>query len=511
MYLAKKQVHSPPPPISQPRPLKHKRVKLRVQDSDDEIPIEQPPLLPPLTPEYEFYCRCGSRQHGDLQKESEMAIQCDNCERWSHIACQRDGQASTLAKKEPFYCDTADSVPPHKSSYGETFVVGFPGYTSVSMNLSTMIRPGKGALARHGKYWYPVRIKSRQQVGGKALFTVKWWRHCSFKPDTQPPVEVGEEDLVDALYGDCKRRRMIRLGRWIHAHEVPQHEDIIANYKNIPYSVNIDEALTPHSQLLTDILEQPDPVRMCNAVPVLGYLADLSAKTGCKHTTVPYCGDLSLTDCAQIANWIYHRIPGASKQIINWLNCATYAHACTIVVAKRKKNQLQELAENMLTEPNAILEAAWLDLQVSYDLSSMDIDVDLECLGILEQQMFKLSLAAGAAGNEQWGKDTGAHQDRWNPYEGLPEYWNHGDRDPYAPEFEGELDVRDLDVLWRGALTPNSVGRTLVKEVSPKSLRKRNISRSPNHGHVQGRYTRVRVHKLPILSSYCEMNTRLVW
>ncbi|KAG1857505.1 hypothetical protein F4604DRAFT_2039446 [Suillus subluteus] len=46
----------------------------------------------------------------------------------------------------------------------------------------------------------------------------------------------------------------------------------------------------------------------------------------------------------------------------------------------------------------------------------------------------------GAPGNEQWGKDAGTHQDRWNPYEGLPEYWNHGDRDPYAPEFEGKLD-----------------------------------------------------------------------
>ncbi|KAG2128336.1 uncharacterized protein EDB93DRAFT_1043796, partial [Suillus bovinus] len=51
--------------------------------------------------------------------------------------------------------------------------------------------------------------------------------------------------------------------------------------------------------------------------------------------------------------------------------------------------------------------------------SLMDIDIDLECLGILEQRMFELSLAAGAAGNEQWVKDADAHQDRWNPYEGL--------------------------------------------------------------------------------------------
>ncbi|KAG1843234.1 hypothetical protein C8R48DRAFT_837816 [Suillus tomentosus] len=155
----------------------------------------------------------------------------------------------------------------------------------------------------------------------------------------------------------------------------------------------------------------------------------------------------------------------ASKQIVNWLNCATYAHACTIVIAKRKKNRLQEMAKHILTErrsaaldvdsksvptpeeeANAILQAAWLDLQLSYDPSAMDVDVDLECLGILEQRMFELSLAAGAAGNEQWGKDAGTHQDRWNPYEGLPEHWNHGDRDPYAPEFEGELDVRHFHI-----------------------------------------------------------------
>jgi hypothetical protein len=243
---------------------------------------------------------------------------------------------------------------------------------------------------------------------------------------------------------------------------VPQHEDVIANFENIPYSINIDEVLTPHSQLLTDIFERPDPVKMRDAVPVLGYLADLSEKTGRKHSTVPYCGDLSLTDCAQIANWIYHQIPGASKRIVDWLNCATYAHACTIVVSKRKKNQLEQSARNIWIEShsldadsvptpeehtNMMLQAAWLDLQLSYDLSSMDIDVDLECLGILEQRMFELSLAAGAAGNEQWGKDAGAHQDQWNPYEGLPEYWNHGDRDPYAPEFEGEVDVSFYHVI----------------------------------------------------------------
>ncbi|KAG2142396.1 hypothetical protein DEU56DRAFT_793959 [Suillus clintonianus] len=144
-------------------------------------------------------------------------------------------------------------------------------------------------------------------------------------------------------------------------------------------------------------------------------------------------------------------VPGAAKRIINRLNCATYAHACTIVVSKRKKNLLQEPAQNILIElptpeeqENTMLQAAWLDLQLSYDLTSMDIDIDLECLGILRSR---------SAGNEQWEKDAGAHQDRWNPYEGLPEHWNHGDRDSYAPEFEGEVDVRHHRFSSRISLT----------------------------------------------------------
>ncbi|KAG2337932.1 hypothetical protein BDR05DRAFT_952287 [Suillus weaverae] len=206
--------HDVLPSTQQPRPPKHKRVKTRVPDSDDEthVPSTQQPLPPPpLTPEYKFYCRCGSREHGDLQKESEVAIQCDNCEHWSHIACQRDGRASNLAKKEPFYCDTPDCAP--YSDRALLTQIRRPERISrdVTVPMVKRLLPGKGALAHHGKYWYPIRIKSCRRSGGGALFTVKWWRHCSFKPNAQPPGEVAEEDLVDALYGDHKHRCMIRV------------------------------------------------------------------------------------------------------------------------------------------------------------------------------------------------------------------------------------------------------------------------------------------------------------
>ena len=38
------------------------------------------------------------------------------------------------------------------------------------------------------------------------------------------------------------------------------------------------------------------------------------------------------------------------------------------------------------------------------------------------------ALAAGIAGEYQWGLDAGDHQDAWNPYDGLPYHWIHADR-----------------------------------------------------------------------------------
>ncbi|KAG1765239.1 hypothetical protein EDD22DRAFT_755237, partial [Suillus occidentalis] len=54
-------------------------------------------------------------------------------------------------------------------------------------------------------------------------------------------------------------------------------------------------------------------------------------------------------------------------------------------------------------------------------------DVDLECLSVFEQRLFEKSAQSGSAGNYQWGLDAGNHQDGWDPYAGLPSYWNHND------------------------------------------------------------------------------------
>ncbi|GLB45355.1 hypothetical protein LshimejAT787_2200180 [Lyophyllum shimeji] len=48
----------------------------------------------------------------------------------------------------------------------------------------------------------------------------------------------------------------------------------------------------------------------------------------------------------------------------------------------------------------------------------------------------EVSLRAGIAGHYQWGLDAGDHQDDWDPYAGIPEHWNHNDRDGSDTELE---------------------------------------------------------------------------
>ena len=76
-----------------------------------------------------------------------------------------------------------------------------------------------------------------------------------------------------------------------------------------------------------------------------------------------------------------------------------------------------------------LLERAW-EIQANGDAELLwqEVDVERECLTKLEEEMFERSRAAGIAGEYQWGLDAGDHQDTWNPYDGLPDYWVHTDR-----------------------------------------------------------------------------------
>jgi len=60
--------------------------------------------------EFDLNCRCGVTGDGNVvyHQEDGEVVQCDECQEWSHVTCQRDGRASDLPKNKPFFCDTCD-------------------------------------------------------------------------------------------------------------------------------------------------------------------------------------------------------------------------------------------------------------------------------------------------------------------------------------------------------------------------------------------------------------------
>lgn len=78
--------------------------------------------------------------------------------------------------------------------------------------LDVRLRRGTGALARHGNFWYPVRLIHKEEDGNH--WRVKWWRGCNFKiPGIEPGsvTTVPSVDLVDSLWQDQVARRKTRV------------------------------------------------------------------------------------------------------------------------------------------------------------------------------------------------------------------------------------------------------------------------------------------------------------
>ncbi|KAJ7599819.1 hypothetical protein C8J56DRAFT_1037425 [Mycena floridula] len=106
------------------------------------------------------------------------------------------------------------------------------------------------------------------------------------------------------------------------------------------------------------------------------------------------------------------------------------AHAITLLLAHRHRYtflSLPDCPDDDLTIICFLRAKAW-NMLTDPSLSVLQsVDVDFKAISDLEELFFTQSVDAGEAGFYQCGKKTGAPQDNWNPYAGIPSDWTHPD------------------------------------------------------------------------------------
>lgn len=177
-----------------------------------------------------------------------------------------------------------------------------------------------------------------------------------------------------------------------------------------PFTERINDLLMPHkTTLLSMISNEADLDR--DGIPVLRFLGSNSKGTD----SISISGDVSLDDQARIVNWLFHVVQSTlgktkgtkqsdlarhreASSILVWLvGTAVLAHAITIFISGAHDNlPLADAFEQQIRRRR--------DYKV--------VDIDHECLSLLETRMFR-------TGDEIWGLDAGGHQDGWDPYAGI--------------------------------------------------------------------------------------------
>ena len=149
---------------------------------------------------------------------------------------------------------------------------------------------------------------------------------------------------------------------------------------------------------------------------------------------IPFVGTLSVVERAQIANWFEKWVSGNKKLRIKWLGLLPIAHAHTLFITYRmtKDPDFKGAPES------EVRQKAWEAQLTGTPTILKEIDVDKECLEVLEEEMFERTERTGVSGNWQWGLDAGHHQDGWDPTFGVPETWD----DKKRKGSESEREVR---------------------------------------------------------------------
>lgn len=229
--------------------------------------------------------------------------------------------------------------------------------------------------------------------------------------------------------------------------------------------------LNPYVLLLATLIHVPESQQVAQFIFVPAIREMLgnakSSQTFLRSKLLPYAGGLTIIQQAQISNWFYCHVPDAPKTLVLWIARPALVHAFTLVIRHQKGSEFKKTKQYLTAKDKdaCLLDQAWA--YQKKNVLETGADVDKECLSHLEERMFEDSEFAAAAGNRQWGLDSGTHQDDWNPYIGIPADWS---RNAWVGEGE-ELEVRAM-VFCFGAyigsptLRFDSAGQVLSPDIT---------------------------------------------
>lgn len=231
---------------------------------------------------------------------------------------------------------------------------------------------------------------------------------------------------------------IFQLGKWKHACEIENSEDILADPSRIPYTLEIDTILSPFKDILTKLTMFELDSLADKIIPAKTWLEN--TKKPLRTTLIPHVGSLSILERARIANWFDTHITLKDKELrLSWLGFLPHAHAHTLYIA----HSLASEPKMKNLGPSELLKHAWEVQFTAQPARLVDVDVEKECLSRLEEEMFEVSARADIAGYHQWGLDAGHHQDNWEPYSSLQWLWNKEDHS-FGDDDDSYIQVRNL-------------------------------------------------------------------
>ncbi|KIJ59365.1 hypothetical protein HYDPIDRAFT_170821 [Hydnomerulius pinastri MD-312] len=163
-------------------------------------------------------------------------------------------------------------------------------------------------------------------------------------------------------------------------------EDVIEALRDFPYTNNIHNALSPEAH--QHLPRAPISPQKITETRELRQLPD------------QVLWQLHIGGMRPVANWFFHHDPGVQRSVHRWLGCAPFAHALTLLIARRHQRPASSRRDSLGGTTNSLdLDAAWKRLVDDTGTAPNEVDVDVEGLMAFERWMFEDSVQAGAAGN----------------------------------------------------------------------------------------------------------------